>query len=67
MLGPMDRRHHPPSQLSGAQQRVAIGRALITKPMLGLADEPNGEPGLKNSRDVIDLLYQASRHTGRPF
>ena len=63
VLGLMDRRHHLPSQLSGGQQqRVAIGRALITKPMLVLAGEPAGNLDSKNSRDVIDLLYQASRH-----
>ena len=63
VLGLMDRRHHLPSQLSGGQQqRVAIGRALITKPMLVLADEPTGNLDSKNSQDVIDLLYQASRH-----
>lgn len=63
VLGLMDRRHHLPSQLSGGQQqRVAIGRALITKPMLVLAGEPAGNLDSKNSQDVIDLLYQASRH-----
>ena len=51
------------SPLSGGQQpRVAIGRALITKPMLVLAGEPTGNLDSKNSRDVIDLLDQASRH-----
>ena len=52
-----------PSPLSGGQQpRAAIGRALITKLMLVLADEPTGNLDSKNSQDVIDLLYQASRH-----
>ena len=43
------------------QQRVAIGRALITKPKLILADEPTGNLDTKNSQDVIALLTQASR------
>ena len=45
----------------GQQQRVAIGRALIPKPKLILADEPTGNLDSKNSQDVIDLLTQASR------
>ena len=52
-----------PNNLSGGQQqRVAIGRALITKPKLILADEPTGNLDSKNSRDVMELLTQASRH-----
>lgn len=62
ILGLQERRHALPGQLSGGQQqRVAIGRALITKPMLILADEPTGNLDRKNSRDVMDLLLQASR------
>ena len=41
---------------------MAIGRALITKPKLILADEPTGNLDTKNSQDVIALLTQASRH-----
>ena len=62
LLGLTSRRHHLPGQLSGGQQqRVAIGRALVTRPKLILADEPTGNLDSKNSRDVIDLLIQASR------
>ena len=63
LLGLTSRRNHLPNQLSGGQQqRVAIGRALITKPKLILADEPTGHLDSKNSRDVMELLTQASRH-----
>ncbi|MCX8132318.1 MAG: ABC transporter ATP-binding protein [Clostridia bacterium] len=63
VLGLTDRRRHLPSQLSGGQQqRAAIGRALITKPKLILADEPTGNLDTKNSHDVMDLLMKASRH-----
>lgn len=63
VLGLETRRKHLPGQLSGGQQqRVAIGRALITRPKLILADEPTGNLDSRNSKDVIDLLIQASRH-----
>ena len=62
LLGLKDRRRHLPSQLSGGQQqRVAIGRALIMRPAIILADEPTGNLDSKNSQDVIDLLTCASR------
>ncbi len=57
-----ERRHHLPSQLSGGQQqRVAVGRALIMRPALILADEPTGNLDTQNSNEVIALLKEASR------
>ncbi len=62
VLGLTERRHHLPGQLSGGQQqRAAIGRALITRPALILADEPTGNLDTRNSGEVIALLKKASR------
>lgn len=63
VLGLQNRRKHLPGQPSGGQQqRVAIGRALIMRPALVLADEPTGNLDSQSSRDVMDLLCKASRH-----
>lgn len=57
LLGLEERKTHLPSELSGGQQqRVSIGRALINKPSIILADEPTGNLDSKNSKEVIDLL-----------
>lgn len=56
-----NRVEHLPSQLSGGeQQRVSIGRALITKPAIILADEPTGNLDSKNSMEVVGLLKRAN-------
>ena len=61
VLGLQERRRHLPSQLSGGQQqRAAIGRALITRPSLILADEPTGNLDTQNTSEVIALLKEAS-------
>ncbi len=63
VLGLENRRRHLPGQLSGGQQqRVAIGRALMMKPALVLADEPTGNLDSRSSQDVMDLLCRASEH-----
>jgi putative ABC transport system ATP-binding protein len=61
-LGLEDRLNHLPNQLSGGQQqRVSIGRALINKPALVLADEPTGNLDSKNSGEIIELLKLSNK------
>ena len=51
-----------PNDLSGGQQqRTAIGRALINRPKIVLADEPTGNLDSKNSKQVMRLLELYNR------
>jgi putative ABC transport system ATP-binding protein len=59
------RRHRPDAMSGGEQQRVAIGRALITDPAVILADEPTGNLDSVNSKAVCDLLRDLSVIHGR--
>lgn len=62
LLGLENRKSHLPSQLSGGeQQRVSIGRALITRPSLILADEPTGNLDSKASEEIVSLLKKTNK------
>ena len=61
-LGLKSRINHLPNELSGGQQqRVSIGRALMNRPALLLADEPTGNLDSKASRDIVELLKLSNK------
>jgi putative ABC transport system ATP-binding protein len=51
---------HKPDQLSaGEQQRVAVARALVTRPALLFADEPTGNLDYTTGGEILDALWRS--------
>jgi putative ABC transport system ATP-binding protein len=57
---------HRPDQLSqGEQQRVAVARALVTRPSVLLADEPTGNLDYTSGGELLDALWLSSETAGQ--
>lgn len=55
---------HPTALSQGEQQRVAICRALITRPKLILSDEATGNLDPDSKARILDLLFEQATEAG---
>jgi putative ABC transport system ATP-binding protein len=66
VVGLLDRMDHYPAQLSGGQQqRIAIARALVTDPLIIVADEPTGDLDKDSAEEVLNLMEEFNQAFGK--
>ena len=66
VVGLSERMTHYPRQLSGGQeQRVSIARAIVTDPLLIVADEPTGDLDRKSAEEILKLLETLNGQLGK--
>ncbi len=67
-VGIGDKINRRPKELSGGeQQRVAVARALASKPKFILADEPTANLDSKSTADLLDLMADLNRELNMTF
>ena len=60
-LNLFDKLETPVYQLSGGeQQKVVIGRSILNKPQIIIADEPTGNLDPESSEEIMHMLYQVA-------